>query len=178
MSGKCVRWGFGLLLLASGISSTGCGTKPPPNEVKIPPSEFFEWCAKEKFGVKSPEATSFRRSGDRIGQGEIGYTEYRAWIPSKTEEEARKELASAVAELRRVAAEMKVDVRDADDSADPTRGALPDPQPREKLLRYRIGKNQGELSANYELGETKQGDKTVKAYYLKLKLTEVVLQSG
>ena len=75
-------------------------------------------------------------------------------------------LDATAAELRRVAEEKGVIVLGSDDP--------PDPHGNGFVLRYWSGPNHGTIEGKYELGGTKTDGKTVEAYYVRLKLTEVI----
>ena len=101
-----------------------------------------------------------------MSSGEVGFAEHRAWTPCKTEAEVRKLLDATAAELRRVAEEKGVTLQGSDD--------LPGPPGSGFVLKYRSGPNHGTLEGTYELGDTQTDGKTVKAYFVRLKLTEVI----
>jgi hypothetical protein len=154
-----------LAVVVSGLLGGGCSS-PPPSQPNTSPSAFFQWCVDEKFGVKSPEGASITRAGQKAPSGEIGFAEYRAWTPCKTDEEARKFLGATAAELQHVAKERGMTVQGGDPS--------PDPPGSQFVLRYRSGPNHGTLEGKYELGDTKTDGKAVKAYFVRLRLTEVI----
>jgi hypothetical protein len=153
----------------------GC-KKPLPPDTR--PTAFFDWCAAaDKFGVKSPEGVGTNNSTKNILSGEIGVVQYRGilaepvvqgkvvigWRNCKTDEEAGQHFHAIAKELRRVAEEKGITLEGKDD-----------PKASEIVLKYRSGQNDGTLEGKYELGDTKDAGKDVKAWMVELKLREVI----
>jgi hypothetical protein len=132
------------------------------------PTDFFYWCAEEHFGVQSPKSAWVQRSAKNLTSGEIGIAIYRAWTPCKSEEDARQLMRKIAAELRRIAKEKGCTLQDHELS--------PNQQWDSFELAYRIGLNYGTLVGKCERGDTTLGGKSDNAYFLKLKLSEVILQ--
>src|SRR5262245_41723593 len=132
MNRRHLNSGIVLVAVVGSLLEDGCSS-PAPSRPNTRPTAFFEWCAGEKFGVKSPEAASIRKGGKNVSSGEIGVAEHRAWTPCKNEDEARLFLDATAAELRRVAEEKGITLQSDDD--------LPDPQVSGFLLRYQSGRN-------------------------------------
>lgn len=107
-----------------------------------------------------------KRSDKNASSGEIGFAEHRAWTPCKTDEEARKSLDATTAKLRRVAQEKGFTLLDSEDPVTSQSNGF--------VLKYWSERNQGTLEGKYELSDANTDGKTVKAYFVRLKLTEVI----
>ncbi len=149
-------------LLLCGILTSGCSKRPPPDKPSTAPTAFFDWCQSEKFGVKSPQTTMINNKATNVSSGELGFVKYRAWTPCKTDQEARKFLDTTFAELRHKAEEKGCECQ----AAEPHGTGL--------SLKYRSGRVNGALVGRCVLGDNLPGAETAKAYFVELKLTEVV----
>jgi hypothetical protein len=142
-------------LLVSVILVNGCSTQPSST---FTPTTFFVWCNKEHFGTKSPTNTFVvnKTYASVFVNGTI-------WIPSKTEQEAQEYLKKTFAAIREKAVEKGCEILGTNESP---------ASPNADTLKYRSGPNKGTLEAKYELRDTPEAGKVVKAYWIDFHLTE------
>jgi len=167
---KVVILSLGFLLAA------GCNKPPPPNTA---PTAFFDSCVAEKFSVKSPQQGFVAHSLRNIASGELGSAEYSGilanpvlddkglqigWKACMTNEECARKLYQAIIKEPRRAAEDKGITLQGKEGHDD----------KAFTWTYRKGSNDGTLEGKYELSDTMEMSKDVKAYFLKLKLREVI----
>jgi hypothetical protein len=133
----------------------------------------------EKLSVKSSKQKFVDRSRRNIASGEIGSAEYSGilsnpvfdgngqqigWNACMTDEEcARKLYQAIIKKLRRVAEEKGIVLQGKDGLDD-----------KAFTWSYRKGPNDGTLEGKYELNDTQEMGKDVKAYFFTLKLREVI----
>jgi hypothetical protein len=142
-------------LLVSVILASGCSTQPSPT---FTPTTFFNWCVKEHFGTKSPTNTFVFNTS-----GATGFVNGMIWIPSKTEQEAQVYLKKTFAAIREKAGEQGCEIFGTNESPASLNA---------DTLKYRSGPNKGTLEAKYELRDTPEAGRIVKAYWITFHLTE------
>ena len=151
-------------LLLCSLWGSGCSKHLPAAKPNTAPSTFFDWCQKEKFGTKFTSNVMITARNPNIPSGELGFVKYRAWTPCKTAPEARKFLDTTFAELRGKAEEKGC------------KWLGTEPHGTGLSLKYRIGHNDGALVGRCVLDDSQEMGKTVKAYFVELKLTEGVAE--
>lgn len=152
-------------LLVSVFLVNGCSQSPQPQPPPPPqpppeftPTTFFDWCNKEHFGTKSPtNAFAFNTFKTPV------FVKGSIWTPSKTEHEAQDLLKNTIAAIREKAEEKGCEILTTNDSPASSNVAT---------LKYRSGPNKGTLEAQYELRDTPEGGKIVKAYWINFNLIE------
>jgi hypothetical protein len=139
----------------------GCSGPVSPEKPSAAPTAFFDWCQSEKFGLKlSNDIMVNSSSTKKVSSGDLGFIKYRAWTPSKTDQEAKEFLDTTFAELKRKAEEKGCECQGTE------------PHGTGLSLKYRFGRDDGVLVGRCVLDDTPGMGKTDKAYFVELKLTE------
>jgi hypothetical protein len=149
------------------LVGAGCRKEPPAPEApadRPPPTPFYEWCLKHRFGIDAPQSNLVAAGIKNLPGAPVGDVELDAWTRSATPQEAEAYLAGVERGLRRAAQE---------------HGVSPEPAPAPDggfTIKYSAGRIRGTLKGTMELRDNEGGEKKVKRYFVRLSLTEVVAE--